>query len=518
MPLRHRKVRPVSAIQKLRRVPSALTMSLVVIGIVALVVQSLAQSRSEALERARSDLGAARQSAVGGLERLLQPYRLSLEAVAKGIDILERHESDPAIRQILLFDSSARSPFFSAILVLGPEGRVRYNSRDPAPPPRDFSSRAYFKVFREGASKDLYVSEPFVSELSGEEVFVLAMPVQRTDGSFGGVVAGAVRVSAVRELLAAEPAWHGAGALYRADGRELVAPEPNAHPVAEPVFLGRTARKGIVERSDPDGCDAIYAWGQLERLPIVVVWSMARGDVLAAWWQRAIVIGAATFALLAIGIGLAVHLKRELMRRIEAERVLRKIVVESDRLARTDKLTGLGNRRMFDEVFEQEWRRHLRHDSPISVVLLDVDYFKRLNDALGHAAGDQALVEIARSIRRGAQRSADFVSRYGGEEFVVILPDTTEPGARIVAERILEDLDTRCIRHPAAPLGRVSVSVGIASIVPTTTGPTRFDLLDAADAALYDAKARGRNRIECSRDWPLDPTFAVIRHEPLGVA
>ena len=197
---------------------------------------------------------------------------------------------------------------------------------------------------------------------------------------------------------------------------------------------------------------------------------------------------------------------------------MRKIVVESDRLARTDKLTGLGNRRMFDEVFEQEWRRHLRHASPISLLLMDVDHFKWLNDALGHAAGDQALAEIARSIRRSAQRSADFVSRYGGEEFVVILPDTTEAGARVVAERILEDLEKTSIPHPATKLGHVSLSVGIASIVPTMSGPSRFDLLDAADAALYDAKARGRNRIETSHDWPLAPPFTMARQESLGVA
>ncbi len=113
------------AILKPRRLSSALVLGVVVCGIIALVLQGLAQSRYEALDRARADLAMARQAAVGGTERLLQPYRLSLEAVANGIDVLERHEADPGIRQILLFDSSTHAPFFSAILVLDVDGRVR---------------------------------------------------------------------------------------------------------------------------------------------------------------------------------------------------------------------------------------------------------------------------------------------------------------------------------------------------------------------------------------------------------
>ncbi len=160
-----------------------------------------------------------------------------------------------------------------------------------------------------------------------------------------------------------------------------------------------------------------------------------------------------------------------------------------------DALTGIPNRRYFDQRFRQEWARMARSILPLSLLMLDVDYFKRFNDTLGHQAGDSALATVATGIRSVLARGGDMVARYGGEEFAIILPDTPYEGAIVVAEQILAKVQALGLTHPSTelPHGLVSVSIGVASAVPDVEFDHPSDLLHAADKALYQAKAAGRN-------------------------
>ena len=162
--------------------------------------------------------------------------------------------------------------------------------------------------------------------------------------------------------------------------------------------------------------------------------------------------------------------------------------------ATTDALTGIGNRRSFNERIDWEWKRHERARLRLSVLLLDVDCFKQFNDCYGHLAGDECLRKIAWAIRSGIDRATDFVARYGGEEFAVILPETTERGAVTVCERILCAVRGLSIPHvpTRVPSRIVTLSIGCATIVP---GPSSsaFELLHRADTALYNAKSQGRD-------------------------
>jgi diguanylate cyclase (GGDEF)-like protein len=161
-------------------------------------------------------------------------------------------------------------------------------------------------------------------------------------------------------------------------------------------------------------------------------------------------------------------------------------------LATTDGLTGLSNRRGFDLAFRREWRRALREHVPLSLLLVDLDHFKLLNDALGHSAGDACLTEVARIIGAAARRPGDVPARYGGEEFAVVMPDTDSHTARFMAERLRAAIAARALAHPASRAGRVTASVGAATIIPDeTTLPTL--LVEQADSALYRAKACGRD-------------------------
>lgn len=163
--------------------------------------------------------------------------------------------------------------------------------------------------------------------------------------------------------------------------------------------------------------------------------------------------------------------------------------------ALADPLTGIANRRQFDACLEKEWQRAIRTARPLSLLVLDVDHFKLYNDLLGHAAGDVCLQAVAGKLQAHALRATDLAARYGGEEFVLLLPDTPHPGAAKIAESIRADIERLRVPNPRSSTSDfVTVSVGAATFV-----PTQFDdihsLFLAADRAMYDAKAAGRNQV-----------------------
>lgn len=165
---------------------------------------------------------------------------------------------------------------------------------------------------------------------------------------------------------------------------------------------------------------------------------------------------------------------------------------ELTRLSAVDGLTGIANRRQFDEALLREWRRCLREREPLSLLMVDVDYFKQYNDGYGHQAGDECLKTVAATLRGKLRRPADIVARYGGEEFAAVLPDTAQEGAVRVAESMSSAIQQLGIPHEGSVFGSLTVSVGVATLVPLQVeGLPR--LLGAADWALYEAKREGRN-------------------------
>ncbi|MDF2117454.1 diguanylate cyclase [Roseiarcaceae bacterium H3SJ34-1] len=167
----------------------------------------------------------------------------------------------------------------------------------------------------------------------------------------------------------------------------------------------------------------------------------------------------------------------------------------------TDGMTGLGNRRAFDDRLEQEWQRAVRAQSSLALLMIDVDYFKAYNDTFGHLQGDGALTLVSACISENLRRAADFAARYGGEEFVVILPDTDDVGASHVAENIRNAVVERTLVHPASPATVLTVSIGLTSRRPAQ-GDEVSSLIRLADAALYQAKQNGRNQTALSPPAP----------------
>ena len=167
---------------------------------------------------------------------------------------------------------------------------------------------------------------------------------------------------------------------------------------------------------------------------------------------------------------------------------------ELESLVNLDGLTQVANRRYFDAYLAQEWRRLAREQQQLSLILLDVDFFKRYNDHYGHQAGDDCLVKVSQAVKQAIKRPADLVARYGGEEFVVVLPNTNIQGAAVVAQRIQDELQRLQIFHvksEVSPL--VTLSLGLACQIPIP-GTDSGHLVGNADEALYMAKRQGRNR------------------------
>ncbi|MDB5892767.1 MAG: hypothetical protein JWQ88_298, partial [Rhodoferax sp.] len=165
-------------------------------------------------------------------------------------------------------------------------------------------------------------------------------------------------------------------------------------------------------------------------------------------------------------------------------------------LSVTDGLTGIANRRHFDETLATEWLREARHQAPLSLLIIDIDHFKRYNDHYGHLAGDECLRRVAQILHGCLRRSGELVARYGGEEFALLMPATHTDEARMMAQHCMNELAEADIAHAASPTApSLTLSIGVACAVPDREFKPEA-LVDAADAALYRAKNQGRNRFE----------------------
>jgi len=162
--------------------------------------------------------------------------------------------------------------------------------------------------------------------------------------------------------------------------------------------------------------------------------------------------------------------------------------------ASQDPLTGISNRRIFDETLRREWRRLMREGEHLTLIILDIDHFKKFNDRYGHLAGDLCLQRVARALDKHAKRPGDIVARYGGEEFALILPGVDERGAIEVAEGICRTIRDLSVPHPEVQARYVTASLGVASIIPSVLD-TPETLINYADTAMYEAKRQGRDSV-----------------------
>jgi diguanylate cyclase (GGDEF)-like protein len=248
-------------------------------------------------------------------------------------------------------------------------------------------------------------------------------------------------------------------------------------------------------------CKAMKADAALVDVPVIFVTSHGEAAIEIAGFEM----GAVDFIAKPVSAPLV-------LARVTIQLRLKRMADELRRIATIDAVTGIANRRRFDDKLEREWRRGRREGSSMALLMIDIDHFKLFNDRYGHPAGDACLRGVAQALACVSVRPADLVARYGGEEFAILLPQTAREGAEFVARSILGAIESIAIPHEASPTaGHVTVSIGVSSYdtasiswLPGTpdsrytdelqTRATAQDLVRAADRALYSAKHRGRAR------------------------
>ncbi len=487
----------------------ALVVACFMVGLFGVVVF---QSRADALARATETSRNIALIAERDIERNLELYALSLQAVIDGVQTPEIMALSPRIRRAALFDRAASASYLGSILVLDATGQVVLDSLTDTPPNFNFADRKYFTVQRDNPNAGLFVSNPYYSRLrGGSPSIALSRRISKADGSFGGIAMVAVQLAYFHDLFSGLALGrHGSMALIGSDGVMIMRQPYDPKIIGRDIHTASTFRQfltapegSFTDTSTIDGTRRLYYFKHLKGLPLIVMVAEAERDIYAAWTRRAWIIGSLMATLALAFVALAAVLAAQLRRRMRAES-------ELALLARIDGLTGLNNRRTLGEILDREWRRARRNRSAFSLLFVDVDSFKAYNDYYGHQAGDDALAAVAKCIGENLRRPADSAARYGGEEFLVVLPDTPQQGAVAIAETIRTAISNLGIEHVVSEYGHVTASIGAAVWTPETDGDVT-ELIRAADRALYDAKATGRNRVAAGDARPAVATAAATR-------
>ena len=358
---------------------------------------------------------------------------------------------------------------------------------------------------RSHPSGALLLGSPNPATRPGRRLITVSRRFDLADGGFGGIILALVDTDGFEDLyrdLRVGPL--GAMGLMRQDGQLLTRVSNFGAAASESAALLGYRQHGFAGNYDiaspADGMLRLASLRVVDGYPLVAFVALAETDVLAAWRSDALYTwfgtSMLTVALAGFGWLLAGQIKR-------AEAQLRAANTHLQRTAMQDPLTGIGNRRLLDGVLQKEQRRAARTEQPLALLMLDVDHFKSFNDNYGHPAGDACLQRIASAIARSAQRPADLVARFGGEEFAILLPETGTAGAVAIAERAQEAIRQLRIAHCGGLDGIVTVSIGVAVVWPQPPDGADNDLVQLADTALYAAKAQGRN---CACVSPLDAT------------
>jgi diguanylate cyclase (GGDEF)-like protein len=446
-----------------------------------------------------------------------------------------------------LADVAVQVPWMRSFSVVGRDGRVECSST-PNAVGIDISDRLYFQqVLRTG---NYVLSDYTVGRVNNTPTLVAGFPQLAADGTVEAVLIGVLDTVWISRLAGATAARPRAAVLM-VDGQGTVLthhPDPATwsgrqfkdHALVRPML---SQPEGVVTAAGLDGIRRVFGFVQLPgtetRLAIGLDESeilqrvnremlLAYGEVGAVaaivlvliWFggDRLIVRPIRLLALTAEGVGRGQYETRVSNRRWAAEFMplvtalddmaahlaarraeTRAMTDHLSELVARDDLSGLANRRAFDRRIDAEWDHAITREQPLALLMIDTDHFKAFNDHYGHLAGDACLKALGGLFAAGVQSELDFPARYGGEEFAMLLPGLDLASAVHVAEQLRAAVETRHLPHAAAPLGRVTVSIGVASLRPAP-GTAARTLIGAADAALYAAKRRGRN--------------TVVAHEP----
>jgi len=479
--IRHALARPWQSSVRLLVASSVVT----VLGFSAVCGSIMLDGRKSSEELARQTMENLAATIDSDISRNVEVYDLTLRGVVNNLALPEVASVSKTIQHLILFDHAITAKHFGAIQVFDAEGNLTLDAATLTPGAVNRADEEFFKIHRDDPEVGLFISRPTLHQ--GAYSIVLSRRVNGPQGQFLGVVAGSIRFNYFHELFGRLRLGEGdVIAVIARDGTLIMRTPFDLDIIGKNMANIPSVNRVLSEQRGwfsgaglNDKIPRMYVWSDGSR-PLVVLVGRPWSEILSVWRRETIRIGIILLALTVLVACVTAFVIREIDRRARAERRL-------EELATTDSLTGLTNRRKFDAAFDTEWRRALRQGTPVAMLMIDADHFKAYNDSFGHLAGDQMLIGIAICIADSVHRAGECVSRYGGEEFAVLLPGLTAAAALALAETVRLKVEAWSAGH-----GGVSISVGVASVTPTMALEPAW-LVEAADKALYAAKRNGRN-------------------------
>jgi len=366
------------------------------------------------------------------------------------------------------------------------------------------ADREYFLFHKSIDSALPHIGQAIRSRTTGDWIIPISRRVNDSAGNFAGVVLATIELAYFDRFFERfDIGTKGVITLAMADGTVLARRPTMDNVRGASIADGELFRKYLKERYEGtatvqsvlDHEIRLYGYKRLDRYPLVVLAGVSEHEVLDEWrqyaWRSLAIIVCVVVANLLFGVLLFQQIRFGL----NAESQLRIASHSLEKLALQDSLTGLANRRHFQEILGLEFANGQPNLHPLSLIMIDIDFFKSYNDNYGHVAGDKCIVAVAECIRGNLNRTGDLAVRYGGEEMAVFLPYSEAHGAYLLAEKIRQAVLTRGIEHQGNPSGIVSISLGVYGCQAQEC-PTMEAFVERADAALYVAKHEGRNRTE----------------------
>ena len=405
---------------------------------------------------------------------------------------------------LVLKQTTASLDQLHGLFIYGPDGRWLVTSNDVDPPNANNADREYFTWHRSHPGPAVHIGAVITSRSTGDLIIPVSRRLDNPDGSFGGVVLATLKVEYFSKFYSGfDLDQNGAIVLAMGDGTILM-----RRPF-DPKTIGTSVAKGVVFsqmlpqapagarllNSVVDGVSKMIAYRASSVYPLIIYAAQPESVILAGWRAnllRSCLLVALVFSVLG-GFAVLLLLQIRHNQRTEADLLLAHASLQQ--MAMQDGLTGLANRRQLDLALPQEIGRSVRSGRPLGLIMLDIDHFKRFNDLYGHPAGDACIRDVSRAVLSCVGRSGDLVARYGGEELLVLLPESDALGTWRVAQRIVEAVRELNIQHEASEHRVVTISAGLHVWTYSHPVPTPEKLIAAADAALYTAKRSGRNQV-----------------------
>lgn len=398
----------------------------------------------------------------------------------------------------------------NSLAIIDKDGNWIVNSEQLTFPRLTSRDREYFFYHLAHPDSLPHIGPPVKNRATGDWIVTISRRVNAPDGSFDGLIMAAIKLDYFSTFYNSfDIGKTGALLLALDNGTMLVRRPLRTDSIGKNLkdaaifrdYASKTSYGFARIRSSQDGVTRLNSYRHLNRYPLFIAVALAEDEVLVQWKTDALLHLFGLLTLTALLGFFGNRLITQITLRVDAEQdaIESRAHIEHlnqalQDLAMQDGLTGLANRRCFDDAISKELRRAARNQTSLSLIMIDVDYFKRYNDTYGHLAGDECLRKIAAAVKAAKKRPDDMVARYGGEEIVVMLPACDAPGAVQIANEMLSAIQALAIVHTGNPPGVVTASAGVGVLAAVSNDTLAEHIIDMADKALYQAKSSGRNR------------------------